>query len=338
MEKHSGYITDDDRQKLQLLADECIELSKSSRPEVLWLKEKYSEFKKKENEKSSHEADKKIYMLMYNEAPRKDSEVLKIRYWRTGRHVPSSRSQCIDFGHALGLTEEEIMFLLKEFANRSEATYGPKTPANDQNYKSSQGMIQKILEDYIVGKLEHLPRKVMRTQLRHMFFTDAYSYVSVDAPWPQNVVNHMDSIHYESEFTKFIKLYGDIPRSTMIRNLIILGMPDLSLATLNSQLAAFGYCNLHDDHTLSGGERLDWLLIRLFEMWEERCKDCRDAGASTGANGGGTGSAGDGGVASAGDGGDFRLLWFQEACRLLDGYFIEAGMPHLQFMYFKALG
>jgi len=61
---------------------------------------------------------------------------------------------------------------------------------------------------------------------------------------------------------------------------------------------------------LGGGERLDWLLLRLFDRYEREC---------------------------TGKEPEECLIWFQRCCRELDQYFAEHGKNGLRFMYFKAL-
>ena len=96
----------------------------------------------------------------------------------------------------------------------------------------------------------------------------------------------------------------------MLRHLIIFDLPHLTLEKLNRQLEFFGYLPLCEEHTMTGGERLDWLLIRLIKLYEEACagkeeKEC--------------------------------LAWFREACRILDRFFVESGKQRMRFMYFKSL-
>ena len=94
------------------LAEECCRLGEEDRPETLWLKTVYDRFRKESRLGRKSEADSLLYNRMYSRPPRTESEVLKIRYWRTGRHIPGNRSQCAAFGRALGLSEAEQTYLL----------------------------------------------------------------------------------------------------------------------------------------------------------------------------------------------------------------------------------
>ena len=55
-----------------------------------------------------------MYERMYGRAPKKDSEVLKLRYWRTGKCMPGNREHCLLFGKALELSETEMEFVSGE--------------------------------------------------------------------------------------------------------------------------------------------------------------------------------------------------------------------------------
>ena len=72
----------------------------------------------------------------------------------------------------------------------------------------------------------------------------------------------------------------------------------------------FGFLPLTESHTLVSGEYQDWLLIQLFQLYEKKCHSFSK---------------------------EEKLLWFQNACRILDHYFIRTGHPKLRFMHFKAL-
>lgn len=148
--------------------------------------------------------------------------------------------------------------------------------------------------------------------LRHLYFLDAFQYVHMPADdyTRHTLTEHITSIHYDSEFSRQLKLLGEIPRCTMLRHLIIFGLPELTLKKINEQLVTFGYLPLCEYHSLTTGERLDWLLIHLFELYEGLCNYMEP---------------------------DKCLEWFRQACRTLDLFFIQSQNPRLQFMYFKAL-
>ena len=74
---------------------------------------------------------------------------------------------------------------------------------------------------------------------------------------------HITSINYESEFSRQMKLLGEIPRKTMILHLLIFSMPFINRELMNKRLESFGYLHLDREHTQVDGSRLDQLLLVL---------------------------------------------------------------------------
>lgn len=77
-----------EQERLIRLAEECLLREGKERPELVWLKGIYERFRADCGLLGKSEADSLIFEKMYSRAPEKASDVLKIRYWRTGRHVP----------------------------------------------------------------------------------------------------------------------------------------------------------------------------------------------------------------------------------------------------------
>jgi len=147
--------------------------------------------------------------------------------------------------------------------------------------------------------------------LRHLYFTDASKYVSTMKTLNTALTQkHIYSSAYGTELHRTLNLQGEITRKTMIRHLIILGMPDITLNRLNQQLNFLDYLPLTPEHSMVTGERLDLLLIQLITLYEKYC--CKY-------------------------GKEKALLWMQESCRILDEYFVKQDQKRLRFMYFKAL-
>lgn len=299
------------------LAETCISLGKSARPELLWLKSRYDHVRSRYHLRNKTETDKFLYERMYGSAPERESEYLKIRYWRTGKYMPGNRNQCMLFGKALDLSEADMEFLIQQYCDRGIEAYDPAVCRGDRSYRERIKYLKEIIEAYLRNmpkqRLEklHIPERKTEVFLRHLYFTDALYYVAAPGEISQEVISkHITSLRYESEFSRQMRLYGEIPRRVFIRHMLIMGMPDMTLDRLNEQLEFFGYLALDEEHTMVRGERLDWLLIRLMGMYEEmRCKK----------------------------GDEDAFLWFQKACRTLDAVFRKEGCPKLRFMHFKAL-
>ena len=276
------------------LAMECISLGGRPRPELRWLNCRYDRVKKRCGLRSKTETDKLLYERMYGRAPKKDSEVLKLRYWRTGKCMPGNREHCLLFGKALELSETEMEFFVQQYYDRGMELYDAVSDAADPAYRERRAYLKQIVEAYLrnvpENKLEslHIPRKKAGVFLRHIYFTDALRYIKGSGELKPEIINkHITSLRYESEFARQMRLSGEIPRKALIR-----------------------YLPLEEEHTMARGERLDWLLIRLIQMYEEKRRETDDVCAG---------------------------IWFREACRTLDEVFKKEGCSRLRFMHFKAL-
>lgn len=305
-----------EKENLIHIAEACMALEREERPELKWLQNIYERFRKDGSFSGKAEADNLIYEKMYSAVPLKTSDTLKIRYWRTGRHTPSNREQLSAFGKALDMTPEETGYLIKGYYDRSDRIFETELE-NNTVYHSRRALLQSLLDEYLkkVHPGRMLQMKISRTALenniRHLYYTDALKYIGTCPHRMQaSVESHITSINYGSELTRNLKLDGEIPRKTMIRHLLILGMPFVSRKLMDERLEALGYLPLQEDHTLVSGERLDYLLIRLLELYAECCTGQEPERCSR---------------------------WFQSACRVLDQYFEEKGKTNLRFMYFKAL-
>lgn len=301
---------------LLALADACIQLGSEERPELAWLKKRHEQIQDKYHLKSRSGTDAFLYDRMYGYEPKKPSDTLKLRYWRTGKCTPGNRAQCLLYGDALELNDSEKSYLIQNYYDRGLDIYMSQSVETDPLYRARTERMNVLTTSYL-AKLPDIRRKVLNIPsgqewhyLRHLYFTDAFHYVYMPDITDETLEKHIISTRYDSEFTKQMKLLGEIPRKSMIRHLLILGLPELTLEKLNELLMYFGYLTLTQNHSMTGGERLDDLLIHLFQLYENQCQDY-----------------------SA----DERLIWFQEACRILDAYFIKTDHPRLRFMYFKAL-
>ena len=306
----------EEKQKIIYIAKECLELEREERPELKWLQKIYDRFRKEHSLRGKSEADNLIYEKMYSSVPQKTSDTLKIRYWRTGRHTPTNREQLLSFGRALNMTPEETDYLIKGYYDRSDRIFETE-PENDAVYDSRKAFIQNLLDEYLKkvhpGRLLQMKisKTALKNNIRHLYYTDALKYTgSYSRRIQSSIDSHITSINYGSELSRNFRLEGEIPRKTMIRHLLILGMPFINRKLMDERLMALGYLPLQEDHTLISGEYMDWLLIRLLNLYDECCTGQEPERCSR---------------------------WFQSACRTLDQYFEEKGKTNLRFMYFKAL-
>ncbi len=306
-----------ERDRLIRLGEECLIRGRSERPELSWLRSIYDRFRADCGLSGKSEADRLIFEKMYSRTPEKDSEILKIRYWRTGRHVPSNREQLLDFGRALEMESPEMDYLVRAYYDKSRWIFD-KDSMESREYMSCRSFMDSTMEEYLSkihpGRMLQLKiSKVhLENNMRHLYYTDALKYINVSPRHIKEALDcHFTSINYGSELARILRLEGEIPRKTMIRHLLICRIPFVNRALMDEWLEEVGFLPLTEEHTMTGGETLDWLLIRILELYEESC---------------------------TGKEPDQCTRWFQNVCRTLDEFFEQKGKSSLRFMYFKALG
>ena len=139
------------RDNWENLANRVIEysLSTEKREEEIWLKDHYQTFLHTNGINRREEGDQLLCRRMAeitagscNDAgeqlPRSSAyEVLKIRYWRTGRHYPKNRAACEVFGQALDLDVDEQRDLMINWFNRADRCFGPEDSGNTEYQKRS---------------------------------------------------------------------------------------------------------------------------------------------------------------------------------------------------------
>ena len=220
------------------LADACLEAGERERPEKQWLGRMYDRFREANRSLGKAEADELIYMKMYAQIPGKPSDTLKIRYWRTGRHLPVSREQCLSFGKALDLSEEEMRYLIQGYYDRSDRVF--ETEQEGGVYGWRIGLLNELIQEYLDKVHPVIRHRLYRSgadlehSLRHIYYTDARSYLDAREPDQTEVKQHIASINYVSEFGRQMKLLGEIPRKTMIRHLLLFAVPFVSRELLST--------------------------------------------------------------------------------------------------------
>ncbi|MCD8366649.1 MAG: hypothetical protein LUC48_01280 [Clostridiales bacterium] len=311
-------LNDDGKRKLMQLVKTCISLHSEKRPEVVELNALYEQFRKAEGGLSKREADTLLYQRMYGVAPQTDGGISKIRFWRTGHHVPCRRSECAAFGQALGLSGEALIRFLQTYYDHSDRAWEPPFSDEDayiEEYWPRVRFLRALGEEYM-SRLHpvwiwhlNIPSAGRSRYLRHAYVLDASHYTpSAAQSLPER---HVDTVAYDAEFNRLMRLSGEIPRRTMIRHLFLLTKPFISRKRMDELLCRFGYLPLTEEHTTVTGDRLDRLIIGFLALYEEQCS-----------------------------GGDLRECsqWLIEAYRYLDACLEGTGEKSLRFLYFKGLG
>ena len=101
----------EEKKKIEMLVLDCIRRGKEPRRELVWLEEKYQRFAVENRLAGRAQTDALIYKKMYGTKPEKESHVLKIRFWRTGR-----RNICCR--HTMTAVTEHFRKLIREKRER----------------------------------------------------------------------------------------------------------------------------------------------------------------------------------------------------------------------------
>ena len=258
------------------LAEECLDLGKAERPEQQWMEQVYDRFRAENGNLGKAAADELLFRKMYAAEPVKGSDTLKIRYWRTGRHLPISREQCLMFGKALQLSEEEGRFLIQGYCDRCDRVFEAVT--QEKVYQERTALLRNLSKEYLDKVHPALKRQLYHSgadlshSLRHLYYTDAKGYIrSREGECTCRVGRHISSLNYMSEFGRQLKLLGEIPRKTMIRHLMIFANPFVNEEWLSRWLVQLGYLGLDENHTQADGSRLDRLLLGYLRLYRECC-------------------------------------------------------------------
>ena len=308
-------MNDTEKNEILKLADACIRESRNTRPEKLWLDGMASRFMEKHEISGKAELDALIFTRMYGRTP-DQSDILKIRYWRTGRHIPSKREECLRFGEAMELSAREMQYLMQVYFDRCDLCFSrdeirhPKPSERNEIYRKRIELMHSLIGEYLERiHPERMLRAGVKSQslekdLRYLYFADSLLYTE-----NRSASDRTASFSYDAEFRRILRLEGEIPRRTMLRHLILLGNPFLNRRLLTERLENLGYCGLHADHTGVKEERTDAFLIDLLALYEKTCRGCDPQGCAA---------------------------WLTGALRIADRYFLQKGENGLRFMHFKA--
>ncbi|MCD8143226.1 MAG: tetratricopeptide repeat protein [Clostridiales bacterium] len=300
------------------MADDCVRLRSEARPEIVQLNEIYDSLRQKAGGLSKKAADALLYQRMYGAPPRSDSDILKIRFWRTGRHAPHRRDECIAFGRALGLEEEELTRFLLRYYDRADQVFETEPEARSRQagcYLRRLALLSDVAGEYMRRlhpmrrRLLEIPLSDRNRYLRHAYYLDACRFTPGDVPILPH--RHVETVSYDAEFSRQMKLLGEIPRRVMIRHLFLLTQPYISVQRMNELLSGLGYLPLTESHTMVSGERLDRLLLAFLSLYEEQCRDCDPSDCTR---------------------------WLISAYHCLDCRLKEMDNRALRFLYFKSLG
>jgi len=257
---------------------------------------------------------------MYARAPGK-TDATKIRFWRTGRHLPANRGEALRFAGVLRLDAKETVYFLQACMDKSDVAFEtPPGPgeAHYSVYRERTALLEDMLAEYIAAVLParmfqmDIPFDSLPAYARHLFCVDALSASAFGENVCQEEIarQHISSSNFESEFLRIRKLLGEIPRRTMLRLIFLFGMPYLNRRLIDERLIALGYLPLTEGHTGTGGALVDDLLIGFLRLYGEACCGCDPIACRS---------------------------WILEQLKNLDQYLAEHKKEEYRFMYFRAL-
>ena len=285
------------------------------RPERLWLLDKYERFKqelelRKGQSLTKNQTDERLYKELYHAAPLKYSQITKIRYWRSGTHFPGNYEEALGFVRALGLDEEEIRYFFQVYLEQNYF-------ADEKKHKAAVQLLDSLKTEF---QQKIHPSEILRYGVREkdlsrcfrmLYFEKAAGYVNLTSVTKEGRLNPQESASFGSELMRIQKMQGHFSRKTLIRHLIILGSPFVSVEQMNLWLECLGCAPLQEAHTTVDGYRMDLLVIRVLELYEKTARGLEPQE------------------------GKLLLRWIlSEMDRTLRGQ----DMQELCFMYFKALG
>lgn len=308
------------KHKIVELAQDVLSREPQRRPETDWIRKMVDRLAESEGIKSRAETDRMIFEKMYARTPKK-TEITKIRYWRTGHHLPAGRGEALLFARVLGLDQAETDYFLQACMEKSDLLFEtPPAPGDGQyfRYQERAKLMERMVSEYIASVPParmfrlNIPYKNLGTYVRHLYCLDALGATAFAAKGCQKepAVSHLSSSNYESEFLRTRKLLGEIPRRTMLRQIILLGIPYLNRRLADTRLEALGYLPLTEGHTSPQGALTDDLVIGFLKLYEDSCAGqeplaCRQ--------------------------------WCFEQLSMLDRFLLENKKEDYRFMYFRIL-
>lgn len=243
------------------------------RPEKEWLLEKYERYRKRLEEREGRKltrarTDERLYQELYHTAPLKYSQVTKIRYWRSGVHFPGNYKEALGFARGMGLSEAETEYFFRYYLA--------------QNYLPGEKERERavLLLDELKTEFQQKihPSQLLRYGIRErdlpksfrmLYFEMASGYVNLTSEIKGGKLNPQNSVSFGSELARMQRLEGQFSRKSLLRHLIILGSPFVSVEQMNCWLEILGCGMLRAEHINTEGYPEDLLAIKILELYEK---------------------------------------------------------------------
>lgn len=302
------------------LAESVISREPERRPEAKWIQQRVDRLAAAGGIKSRAEMDRLIYEKMYARAPEK-TDTTKIRYWRTGYHLPAGREEALAFARVLQLDQSETVWFLQACMEKSDLVFesvpGAECPFYSV-YRKRTALMEAMISQYVEAvpptrmfQLD-ISYEKLESYVRHLYCIDALNGTAfaLGSSKKEIVRNHLSSSNYESEFLRTRRLLREIPRRTMLRQIFLLSLPYLNRRLMDERLSRLGYLPLTEGHTSQRGALVDDLVIGLLKLYEASCTGqepltCRH--------------------------------WMFEQLSTLDRYLLDRKKEDYRFLYFRVL-
>lgn len=304
--------------KVTKLAESVFARETKRRPEAQWIQGQAERMAQDWGISGRGETDRLIFEKMYARIPAQ-KDTVKIRYWRTGRHLPTGREEALLFAGVLGMGQKETLYFLQACMEKSDMIFEEPPDPEDGRfalYRERTALMEGMISEYIAqippSRIIQLniPYERLAAYARHLYCMDAVCATALYGKGKRNLKTHFSSVNYESEFLRIRRLLGEIPRRTMLRHIFLLGIPYLNRRLIDERLVGLGYLPLTEGHTGTGGELLDDLIIGFLGLYEESCAGqeplvCRE--------------------------------WLLSKLCTLDCYLRDAGKEKYRFLHFRSL-
>lgn len=215
--------------------------------------------------------DERLYQELYHTAPLKYSQITKIRYWRSGTHFPGNFEEALGFARALRLSEEEIRYFFQVYLEQNYF-------ADEKKREEARALLDSLKTEF---QQKIHPSELLRYGIREqdisrsfrmLYFEMASGYVNLSSTTKEGRLNPQESASFGSELMRIQKMQGHFSRKTLIRHLIVLGSPFVSVEQMNVWLEILGCAPLRESHTTVSGYPQDLLLIKILELYEKTAR------------------------------------------------------------------
>ena len=179
-----------EQHELLTLINACCPQNRHQTRERPWLRQKCESFYVKKGFSKKAEGDAYLYREVFGRLPQSPSDILKIRYWRTGHASPQNRELLLTLGRVLALDDPDITYLVCSYYDRSDRCFTCQD-ADDPVLRKRLAHMAELKEEF-VRKLHPLYLRSLHIQqsnslryFRHLYYLESQGYVFRKNALPQ---------------------------------------------------------------------------------------------------------------------------------------------------------